>query len=304
MRFVDILGQDSAKKILQGIITHQKFAGAYMFLGPSGVGKYSSAMAFAAAINCEKGGVDACGECISCKKMISGNHPDLIHLVPEGDKKYLSIEQIRELNRLTMYGPHEGKRMVVVLRDLESAKIEASNAFLKLLEEPPKNVTLIILTDRPEYLLDTIRSRTQKIIFSELSPGIIKSYLISHYSLSPAQAEAYFEISGGSLGKACKLIEVFPDLSWVLKEVSDAEGKSYLEWNRFITELEKQKENSEDLLNILLFSLWKKVNSAKYPQRIIDAMKAILDGVSQIKRRSNFRLALDIIFLKVADSLA
>ncbi|MBI4665487.1 MAG: DNA polymerase III subunit delta' [Nitrospinae bacterium] len=167
-----IAGQEGAVKILQSALPPGEPASGYLFTGPEGVGKRTTALAFARALLCAENGKDACGHCASCKKAESGNHPDIIMLEPEiRDKKVkeeISIEHVRKLIYRLGFKPYESSRQVVIVEGAEMMNLPAANAFLKTLEEPPGRTVIILLAVNAFRLLPTILSRLQKARFNPL----------------------------------------------------------------------------------------------------------------------------------------
>jgi len=156
--------KNRVETILSGIGRTGRVANAYLFLGGDPKNKIEAALAFAQALNCESEN-KPCHSCSSCKKAQKGVHPDII--VIEKDKASLKIDQIRRLKESTRYGPAEGHYKVVIVNDADTLTQDAANSFLKALEEPPPNVSFILISNREEGLLPTVVSRCQKIIFSE-----------------------------------------------------------------------------------------------------------------------------------------
>jgi DNA polymerase-3 subunit delta' len=168
MSFSSVIGQETAIKMLQGILKTGKIATAYLFSGERGVGKFKTAIAFASALNCESPvGSDSCGQCSSCRKIEAGQHPDLRTVIPENG--LISIEEIRTVDEFLSYTPYEGRYKVVIVDDADLMNVYAANAFLKTLEEPPDESIIILVSSRQEMLAETILSRCVKIKFSTLS---------------------------------------------------------------------------------------------------------------------------------------
>ena len=140
-----IIGHQQIVEQLQRTVASDRIAGAYLFYGPEGVGKETVARYFAQLILCQQGAQpgsppvigkgQVCGTCLACRKVDSGNHPDLQFIRPEGS--LLKIGQIRELQKQIIYEPLEARRKIYILADTERMNPEAENCLLKTLEEPP-----------------------------------------------------------------------------------------------------------------------------------------------------------------------
>ncbi|WP_411344560.1 DNA polymerase III subunit delta' [Paenibacillus sp. WLX1005] len=164
MSFQEIIGQDTAKRVLQNGLRQQKISHAYLFNGPAGSGQLKMAHSFARALVCIHRGEEACGECIECRKMQHGNHPDFLLVEPDGNS--IKIDQIRELQRIFSYRSEAGNRKIYIIRDADKMTVQAANSLLKFLEEPPAPAVAILLTENIQSILPTIRSRTQPVLFT------------------------------------------------------------------------------------------------------------------------------------------
>ncbi len=188
--FREILGQDWVVSHLKAARLAGRLAHAYLFLGPAGVGKATTARALAAALNCEQLGADgdACGVCPSCRRLQAGTHPDFLVISPEEGKTQIEIEQIRELRRLTEYPPLGGGWRVVVIKPAEALTVQndaAANALLKTLEEPPPQHLLVLIARGEADLLPTIVSRCHKLAFAPLPSALIIRELEQPAGLCP-----------------------------------------------------------------------------------------------------------------------
>ncbi len=168
MSFQEIIGQETAKKVLQNGLRQQKISHAYLFHGPAGSGQLKMALSFAKALVCLEKGVDACGHCIECRKMEHGNHPDFLLVEPDGSS--IKIDQIRELQRIFSYRSEAGNRKIYIIQDADKMTVQAANSLLKFLEEPPAPAVAMLLTDNVQSILPTIRSRTQPVLFTAVDP--------------------------------------------------------------------------------------------------------------------------------------
>lgn len=167
MVFDSIKGEPRAKKMVLGACSAGKVAGAYLFQGQNTEEMSDFTREFAKFLNCP----DLCGNCLNCKKIEAGVHPDLVTLMPEGKKQIIRIDSVRELKDRVRLGPAEAKYLVVRVINADCIEDAAANSFLKTLEEPPKNVVFVLITSSPDNLPKTVISRCQRVIFANQKEG-------------------------------------------------------------------------------------------------------------------------------------
>jgi DNA polymerase-3 subunit delta' len=204
MPFSDILGQEAALQTLYRALDTHHVHHAYRFEGPDGVGKEMAAFSLAQALVCERAGVRACGQCSACLRALKISdedprvpaHPDVVLIerglyrgrISANEATGISIEQVRRIVlERAGYRPHEGRALVFIVRAAEELTVSAANALLKTLEEPGPSTHFVLLTSRPNRLLDTIRSRTLPVRFSPLPDALVASILQSK-GLDPSVA--------------------------------------------------------------------------------------------------------------------
>lgn len=146
---------------------------------------------------------EGCGVCNTCRRVLGGLHPDVEVVVPEGN--VIRKEEITEVNLQAVYRPYEAKAKVYIFLEADSFNTEATNAFLKTLEEPPGHVHFVLVTDRPERLLPTITSRCQPITFSPVPVPAMAADLVSRFGLSEEEAVLMARVAGGDLAYAREL---------------------------------------------------------------------------------------------------
>ena len=214
-----IIGHQQIIEQLQHTVASGRIAGAYLFVGPAGVGKETVARYFAQLIFCqqETQPPTVCGACLACRKVDSGNHPDLQFIRPEGS--LLKIGQIRELQRQVIYEPLEASRKIYILMDVDRMNPEAENCLLKTLEEPPAASVLILLTSNVQALLPTTRSRCQILQFHPMPTQELAEILVDRFSVVPKQATALAIASGGSIGRVLTQIEKGDPLTEKVPEI-------------------------------------------------------------------------------------
>jgi len=193
----EIYGQDKAVAFLAETLAKGGVPHALMFTGPKGVGKYSTAVLFAAALFCPERRPDGCP---SCHKVARGVHPDL-HLV-EAEGSQILIQQIRELEGELSIKPKESTRKVVIIDEAGTMNQDAANAFLKTLEEPPPETYMILVVESREALLPTVASRCHEVRFSALGKADIEEFLVEKEGMQRAEAEKIARLSGGIFGRA------------------------------------------------------------------------------------------------------
>jgi DNA polymerase-3 subunit delta' len=204
----NIFGQDKAKTMLLRSFKRNKLSHAYLFRGPAGVGKKTTAASIAAYLNClSPGDDDFCGTCSSCIKFKSGNHPDYYEILPDGSA--IKIGQIRELKKKLTFAAFEAKYRVVVLPDIHHnmRRKEVANSLLKTLEEPPNDTVFILTADESGVVLPTILSRCQVIPFYHLPYEEVSVRLQDSLGLDHEEAYTLAAATYGSLGQAAVLAE-------------------------------------------------------------------------------------------------
>ncbi len=190
----NIIGHEHAIDLLRRMLAAQQVRHAYLFTGPEHIGKTVLAHRFAKTLLCT-GGPDPqvapqepCNECLSCRKVLHGNHPDLHIIARPPDKQFIIIEQIRALQSDSARKTMEGRRNVFIVQGAHEMNLQAANCLLKTLEEPESDVVLLLTTPDPGLLLPTIRSRVQQISLHLLTAAQIKSALEKKWHVDPDEA--------------------------------------------------------------------------------------------------------------------
>ena len=213
MPFRDITGHEKILGLIARAAVRGSLPPSLIFAGPEGVGKRMTALALAQLVNCvspvrvsnaegETGeSKDACGVCSSCKRIVRGTHPDVKVIAPEASGS-IKVEQIRDAIASAGYRPFEGRRRVTIIDDADQIYDQSQDSLLKTLEEPPPASIFILVTAMPELLVQTVRSRCQRLRFGRLEPGDVARVLIKQHAYTELDAHAAAALSDGSPGRA------------------------------------------------------------------------------------------------------
>jgi DNA polymerase III subunit delta' len=200
-----LVGQEQVVRALRDAITNGRTGHAYLFAGPEGVGRSLAAKALAASLNCPDGG---CGACAVCAKVLRGTHSDVHWIAAEGQQ--ILLTQIKggpgERGIITeaFRSPVEGRMKVFIVDDAERMNPAAANALLKVLEEPPADVVFVLMTARPDDILETIASRCRRLDFASLPESAVRQVLTDHHGIDAATAHWAAHV-GGNLARALRL---------------------------------------------------------------------------------------------------
>jgi DNA polymerase-3 subunit gamma/tau len=208
--FDDLVGQTHVSRTLKNAVEQNRLAHAYLFVGPRGVGKTSTARILAKALNCVHGPtVTPCGVCDNCKEIAGGNSLDVIEIDGASNN---SVEDVRELRDNVRYAPAKGKYKIYLIDEVHMLSSAAFNALLKTLEEPPPHVKFIFATTEPQKVLPTILSRCQRFDLHRIPANLIADHLQfiagkEKITLEPAAAHSIARGAEGGLRDAESMLD-------------------------------------------------------------------------------------------------
>lgn len=206
MGFETLLGNDRLKKNLAESLAKKHISHFYLISGPEGSGKHTLAKLLAAAILCG-GSHKPCLSCTPCRKVMDGNHPDFI-TVDDPEKKTVTVDLIRQARADIYVQPNESDYKIYLFPRAQDMGLPGQNALLKVLEEPPKYGIFLLLTDNPDKLLPTVRSRCTELKMQALPEGLLRQQLRRDFpQAAEADLSAAIQRSGGFLGQAKQLLE-------------------------------------------------------------------------------------------------
>ena len=321
--FEEILGNEMVKDHFKKAIANHKISHAYILTGEAGMGRKSIANAFAMTLLCEKGGSEPCMSCHSCKQVMSGNHPDLIYVTHEKPGS-IGVDDVREqINDTIMIRPYSSYYKIYIVDEAEKMTVQAQNALLKTIEEPPSYAVIILITTNQEAFLPTILSRCVQMKLKPLKDFTIKSYLTQNLHIPEKDADICAAFARGNLGKAIHLSssdefrELFQKVMVLVKNVGTMDISMLLDC---IREMKEQNFDIGEVLDlmqfwyrdVLMFKVTKDMNLLifKNEYKMINetgekvdyaGLKAILAAIDTARTRLNanvnMELAMELLLL-------
>jgi DNA polymerase-3 subunit delta' len=336
--FDAIVGQHEPIRLLRTFVHNGKLPHALLFTGDEGIGKKTTALAFAMACNCRTlkaalpdapplAAVDACGTCVPCKKIAGGRHPDLIHVAPA--PTVIKIARIRELLQTLALKPNEADRRLVLISDAHTMNPEAANALLKVLEEPPRRTLLVLTAPQPGDLLPTVASRCRHIRFAPLTTAEIGRLLTAAGDVDPASVASLSLLSGGSYTRARRRLDGkwSARRNWMIalleKLIAPSSGADLRTWLAFSEQLAGKKDQVEESLETITLWLRDVLVAGCDPQKVMDqdrlraltrtaaqaaparllaCIEAVNAAKTALRSNTNVRLTLDAMVLRMAQA--
>ena len=326
--FKDIIGQEQLKEHLQNAIAMNKVSHAYIINGERSSGKEFVAKIFAMTLQCEKGGTEPCGECHSCKQAMSQNQPDIIFVSQEKPNS-IGVEDIRnQINNDIGIKPYSSPRKIYIMNEGEKMTVQAQNALLKTLEEPPEYAVILILTTNVDAFLPTILSRCVVLNMKPVADELVKKYLMSELHVPDYKANICVAFARGNIGKAKLLAsseefeKVKEEAITLVKYINDMETNEIVKAIKKISEYKLDVNDYLDILSVwyrdvLLYKATRDVNSLIFRdelQQIIrvadrstyEGIENIVNALEQAKRRLqanvNFDLTMELLLLTIKEN--
>ena len=325
--FHDIIGHEEIIKHLKNAIQSGKVSHSYLLSGEAGSGKKMIARSFAAALQCEKGGAEACLVCDSCKKAIGNNHPDIIYVKHE-KPNVITVDEVREqVIHDAIIRPYYSKYKIYIIPDAELLNVQAQNALLKTIEEPPEYVVIMLLVKNADVLLPTILSRCVRLDLKVVDDSVVKKYLMEHLHIPDYQAEVDASFAHGNIGKAKEAAtsQEFSDMTEKALRLLKYSGEmEVFELTEQIKSFASDKSKIEDYLDVfqfwfrdvLMFKAVREIDNLVFKQEInfireqarersYENLENILEEIDKTKVRLranvNLELALELLFLTIRE---
>lgn len=326
--FKDIPGQEHIKAHFQKAITNHNISHAYILSGESGMGHKSLAEAFALSLLCESGKVNPCLTCHSCKQVLSGNHPDLIYVTHEKPAS-IGVDDVRkQINDTIVIRPYSSDYKIYIVDEAEKMTVQAQNALLKTIEEPPSYAIIILLTTNQDIFLPTILSRCIQMKLKPLKDSVIRDYLITDLGVPEAKADIYAAFARGNMGRAVRIAgseefkQMYEEIIRMLRNIREMDISMLLNF------IKKMKEDNMDLFecldfmqiwyrDALMFKVTKDANLLIFKEEYsvinemsqktgYDGFENILEAIDKAKVRLganvNMELAMELMFLVMKEN--
>lgn len=326
--FNDIIGHDTIKEHLKKAIESDHVSHAYILTGETGMGRKSLANAFAMTLLCEKGKSEPCMECHACKQVMSSNHPDLIFVGHEKPGS-IGVDDIREqINDTIMIRPYSSYYKIYIVDEAEKMTVQAQNALLKTIEEPPAYAIIMLLTTNQEAFLPTILSRCVQLKLKPLKDSVVKSYLMGSLGIKESRADIYAAFARGNLGRAIHLASseefqlLYSELLHMLKHLKEMDIMELLFY------IKKMKDENLDIygcldfmqlwyrdvlmykvtqdINLLIFreefNTMKEMSAASAYDGIERILKAIDKARIRLEANVNMELAMELMLLVMKEN--
>mgnify|MGYP000009706050 CR=1 FL=1 len=326
--FQDIIGQEQICEHLQTALKLQKVSHAYIINGERNSGKKFIARIFAMALQCTGEGEKPCQVCRSCRQALSENHPDIIRITHEKPNS-IGVEDIRtQVNNDMGIKPYQGPYKVYLMEEAEKMTVQAQNALLKTLEEPPEYGVIILMTSSLEALLPTIQSRCVLLNMRPVRDELVQKYLMEQLQVPDYRAKLCTAFVRGNIGQA-KLLASSEDFDRVreeavtlLKYINEMEITELAAAVRKITEYQLDMTDYLDIISVwyrdvLMFKAMNDANhlifreEIQYIKRVADrssyeGLEKILDALEKAKARLranvSFELTMELLFLTIQEN--
>jgi len=325
--FKDVIGHEDLIEYMQKAASSRQVSHAYILNGERGSGKRMLAKLFAMTLLCEEGGENPCNHCHACKQLESGNHPDFSTVTHE--KASIGVDEIREqIGGTVQIRPYQSQFKIYVIPQADLMTVQAQNALLKTLEEPPSYVVIMLLTENADALLPTVLSRCVTLRLTFIKEVLIKKYLMESLDVPERKAEICAAFSGGKIGRAIALsgTEEFDDiLKEAIEILTSLKDMELYELSAAVKRVSEYKLAINDFMDflatwyrdVLLYKATKEIgrvvfkdqiNSIKEQaklssyvgiQNVLEALKKAKD---RLKANVNFDLTMELLFLTMKEN--
>ena len=326
--FSKILGHENIIGYFKNAISMEKVTHAYILNGQEKSGKMMLAEAFAMALQCEQGGSKPCNTGHSCKQALNHNQPDIIYVTHEKPNT-IGVEDIRkQINDDIVLKPYSSKFKIYIVDEAEKMNIQAQNALLKTMEEPPSYAVLLLLTTNADSFLPTILSRCVRLDLKAVPDSMIRKFLMEEKQVPSYQADICVAFAQGNVGKAIALAssdnfnEMKNSALQLIKRLNDIDLYEMMEAVKQISEYKLEIQDYFDLMMIWyrdvllykatadanrlifqeeIYSIKKEASHSSY-EGIENILKALETAKVRLKANVNFELLIELLLLTIKEN--
>lgn len=326
--FKDVVGHKNIIQYIKNAVEQNKLSHAYILNGQRGSGKKLLARLFAMTLQCESGTSEPCGTCRSCMQTKNGNQPDIITVTHEKPAS-ISVDEIREqLNGDITIKPYSSPYKIYIIPEADLMTVQAQNALLKTLEEPPEYAVIFLLTENADGLLATIRSRCVMLKLRNIKDKLVKKYLMEQMQIPDYQAELCAAFAQGNIGRAVMLAkseyfnEIKDDAIQLMKYIDQMELHEIVSAIKQINKYKLEVTDYLDILTIwyrdvLLYKATQDVEGLVFGDQLnfikekaakssYEGIETILTSIekakARIKANVNFDLLMELLLLTIKEN--
>ena len=328
--FKDVVGHKNIIQYIGNAVNSGMVSHAYILNGEKGSGKKLLANLFAMSLQCEnrEPDGDACGKCRSCRQALSGNHPDIIRIHHEKPST-ITVDEIREqVNNDIVIKPYSSKYKIYIIADGDMMNVQAQNALLKTIEEPPEYAVIMILTENADTLLPTIRSRCVMLKLRNIKDQLVKKYLMEHMEIPDYKADICVAFAQGNMGKAISLAtsehfnEIKEEAVKLLRNIDGMQADELAEAVKKCSEFKMDITDYLDIIavwyrDVLIYKATKSVDRVVFSDQMrpireraskssYEGLELILEAIEKAKARLksnvNFELTMDLLLLTIKEN--
>ncbi len=326
--FKDVVGHRDIIQYMKDAIEQDKVSHAYILNGQRGSGKKLLAKLFAMALQCESGKSEPCGECRSCIQTNNGNQPDIITVRHEKPAS-ISVDDVRQqINGDIMIKPYSSPYKIYIVPEADLMTVQAQNAILKTIEEPPEYAIIFLLTENADSLLPTIRSRCVMLKLRNIKDKLVKKYLMEQMQIPDYQADLCAAFAQGNIGRALMLAksehfnEIKEEAIQLLKYIDEMELHEIVGAIKEINKYKLEVTDYFDIMtiwyrDILVYKATKNIDGLVFSDQLkhikekaskssYEGLEIILESIEKAKVRLkanvNFDLVMELLLLTIKEN--
>ena len=328
--FKDVVGHKNIIKYIESAVQADAVSHAYILNGERGSGKKLLANLFAMSLQCqdraENG--EACGKCQSCKQAKSGNQPDIIRVIHEKPNT-ISVDDIRtQVNNDIVIKPYSSRYKIYIIPEADLMSVQAQNALLKKIEEPPEYAVIMLLTENAETLLPTIRSRCVMMKLRNIRDQLVKKYLMEQMEIPDYKADVCVAFAQGNMGKAIMLAtseyfnEIKEEVVHLLRNIDEMNVSELMDAIKKCMTYKMEINDYLDMIaiwyrDVLIYKATKNVDRVVFSDQLryikqraskssYEGIENILDAIEKAKARLkanvNFELTMELLLLTIKEN--